>query len=53
MEGTETALVPYGHWGLCPVHNADFLAEVTVQQAPKLPKPELLDRGIPAPRPAA
>lgn len=27
--GVTTRLIPWGHWGLCPIHSADFIAKNT------------------------
>ena len=48
-----TQLVPYGHWGICPLHDAAFLRDLELPEGFALVRrPELTSLGVPQPRTA-
>lgn len=43
QEGAETKLTVMGHWGICPVHEPEWVTT----PAPRFPTPELMAIGVP------
>jgi hypothetical protein len=44
QEGTTTELIPYGHWGICPVHSKSLADSI---RAVSEPDALLKNRGVP------